>query len=309
MNSPFISSFAQHRSTRRALLAFVGGLLLCLAQPAFGQAVALGDATSFGLFSIGGDISISGATSIYGNIGIDPAGCSSSYLSVSGTSSIANGAVYVEPPTYLNNTSSKWHTGLTQSAAVSRYVDQASADAKSASTLAYNLGQSSSVRSANGYSFGLTKVQSGSGAAVSGSFGSIGNSTGGISILKSGSYVFNISNLVLTANSTFQLTAPAGTKVVFDITGNFSLNGGSLLLAGGIQSSNVIYNYTGTKNITIGSTATGVKQSVVQGDILAPTSTVTVTNSSIQGRIIAQDICLSGTNVVSSEYQQTIVIK
>ena len=105
-----------------------------------------------------------------------------------------------------------------------------------------------------------------------------------------GNYVFNISSISLN-QSALTLSAPAGSTIVLNISGNITLAGGSqgngLLLAGGLTSSDVVWNLTGANsNIT---TSGGGNAQQIQGIVLATGSNASVNlhPGEILGEVIA----------------------
>jgi len=126
-------------------------------------------------------------------------------------------------------------------------------------------------------------------------FGAI---TSGMSITESavGKYVFNISSINLN-QSALTLSAPAGSSFVLNISGDITLNGGSsghgLLLAGGLTSSDVIWNLTGS-NSSITTTGGG-NANTIYGTILATGSNASVNlhPGGVVGEIIATTLTTS----------------
>jgi hypothetical protein len=126
-------------------------------------------------------------------------------------------------------------------------------------------------------------------------FGAI---TSGMTISEStkGDYVFNISSINLN-QSALVLSAPAGSEVVLNISGNITLNGGSqgngILLAGGLKSSDVFINLTGANsNLT---TSGGGNAQQIFGTVLATgiNASVNLHPGEINGEIIARTLTTS----------------
>ena len=125
-------------------------------------------------------------------------------------------------------------------------------------------------------------------------FGAI---TTGMTISEStkGDYVFNISSISLN-QSELVLSAPAGSQVVLNISGNITLNGGShggIVLAGGLTSSDVFINLTGANsNLT---TSGGGNAQQIFGTVLATgiNASVNLHPGQINGEIIARTLTTS----------------
>jgi hypothetical protein len=117
-----------------------------------------------------------------------------------------------------------------------------------------------------------------------------------ISEATKGDYVFNISSINLN-QSALTLSAPAGSQFVLNISGNITLNGGSqgngILLAGGLNSSDVFINLTGTdSNLT---TSGGGNAQQIFGTVLATglNASVNLHPGQINGEIIARTLTTS----------------
>ena len=125
-------------------------------------------------------------------------------------------------------------------------------------------------------------------------FGAI---TTGMTISEStkGDYVFNISSISLN-QSDLVLSAPAGSQIVLNISGNITLNGGShggIILAGGLTSSDVFINLTGANsNLT---TSGGGNAQQIFGTVLATgiNASVNLHPGQINGEIIARTLTTS----------------
>ena len=126
-------------------------------------------------------------------------------------------------------------------------------------------------------------------------FGAI-NSGMTISESTKGDYVFNISSISLN-QSALILSAPAGSQVVLNISGNITLNGGNqgngILLAGGLKSSDVFINMTSANaNLT---TSGGGNAQQIFGTVLATglNASVNLHPGQINGEIIARTLTTS----------------
>jgi hypothetical protein len=113
--------------------------------------------------------------------------------------------------------------------------------------------------------------------------------------------VYNLSSLNLNKST---LTLSGSGSFVFNISSAFALKQASILLAGGATEANVLFNYTGTQDVTLsGSRKSG---SVLHGIILALNSKVNLAAGLVVGEVISgQDIAI-GTN--SAVVQQALSI-
>jgi hypothetical protein len=114
-----------------------------------------------------------------------------------------------------------------------------------------------------------------------------------------GNYVFDVGGVTLTSDPTLTIDGPVGAKVVIDISGPFLvLNGGKIVVEGGILAKNVLIDLTGRSG------GTGiVYNGTVEGTILAPHRDVAVLGDSfVQGRVIARRTFVFPPSVVSPEF-------
>jgi hypothetical protein len=113
--------------------------------------------------------------------------------------------------------------------------------------------------------------------------------------------VYNLSSLNLNKST---LTLSGSGSFVFNISSAFALKQASILLAGGATEANVLFNYTGTQDVTLsGSRKSG---SVLHGIILALNSKVNLAAGLVVGEVISgRDIAI-GTN--SAVVQQALSI-
>ena len=107
--------------------------------------------------------------------------------------------------------------------------------------------------------------------------------------------VYNLSNLSLKRST---LTLSGAGSFVFNISSTFALKSAQILLAGGATEANVLFNYTGTNNVTLGGRRQG---SVLHGIILALNSRVNLAPGLVVGEIISgNDISIGpGATVVN----------
>jgi hypothetical protein len=132
-----------------------------------------------------------------------------------------------------------------------------------------------------------------------------------ISEATKGDYVFNISSISLN-QSALTLSAPAGSQFVLNISGNITLNGGSqgngILLAGGLKSSDVFINLTGTdSNLT---TSGGGNAQQIFGTVIATglNASVNLHPGQINGEIIARTLTTSSGSLEVPEVTPSSVI-
>jgi hypothetical protein len=220
-------------------------------------------------------ISMSGSSSIRGtiaNAGVANAGD----VNMSG-SSLINGVLSLNTAGRLNKSgTSKVVEGVRQNTATDGVLDQAVADALTASQTAANL---------------PATIPSPTNVVIS-------NPSQNITITgRTGTNVWNITNVAIS-NGTLTLSAPAGGYFIINVSGNFALSGKSkIVLAGGITASEVLYNFIGSGggiSLTGGASVTGI--------LLAPQRVVALDCSTVTGEILSGGICIafSGTTQVNN---------
>jgi hypothetical protein len=109
-----------------------------------------------------------------------------------------------------------------------------------------------------------------------------------------GNYVVNIANIDLNHGESLTLNAPAGSTFVVNVSGSANISGdgsNGLLIAGGLGTSDVVYNFTGTGTVL---KTSGGNESLIQGNVLAPNGSVELNSAGVTGEIIAKDIKSSG---------------
>lgn len=215
-------------------------------------------------------ISMTGSSSVKGNltdgvanVGVPEAG----NFSMSG-SSIIHGSLFLNTAGTLNlSGSSSIQGGLRQNGATDAVLNQAVVDALAASeTVAGIPPTNHSITHIN-----ITKPSQ--------SMTLIGSS--GINVL-------NLTDLVIT-NGTLTLSAPIDGLFIINITGKFSLSGGSdILVGGGLSPLNVLYNIIGAgEKVSIsGGTTNGVPNMTINGIILAPQREISVNAGLVIGEVI-----------------------
>lgn len=191
-------------------------------------------------------------------------------------SSLINGTLSLNTAGRLNKSGTSTVVGIQQNSATDGVLDQAVADALTASQSAAALPPTITS---------ITKV------TISNPSQNI-TITGGIGI-----NVLNITNLNIS-NGTLTLNAPHGGSFIMNVSGSFALSGASrIVLAGGITPSDVLYNFVGSG----GGVAMSGGASVV-GILLAPQRGISVSSSTVTGQIISggSGIAFSGTTQVNN---------
>jgi len=226
--------------------------------------VSLGDASGFTVLGMGTstNVSINGGNGVHGTVG------ATGQIALDNPSNIF-GDVILGPNGSFKSTAQLAVTS-TQNAAL---IAQAAADARAASTFAAGLAATNS----------LTSLQ------FSHSSQTI-NGTAGLNVL-------NLSSVNLD-HDTLILSAPAGGSFVLNVTGDFVLNTGSITLAGGLTSNDVLINVIGAgSNVAF---TGGGNSSVVFGTILATDRDIQLSPGMVNGRIIGggnQITLVSGSEV------------
>ena len=240
--------------------------------------VNLGTAGDFTMLALTGGIDdsgpLTGAYTVNGKVGVASAGQKFS----------ASGSVKYTGPIYLHtgDTFQSSAPGVPQpqmSAAIDAMLAQAKADAFAASNFAASL-------------------------AATATYGTI-NNTMSITENSVGNYVFNINTINFSGGKTLTLDAPTGSNYILNVSGSITLSPGSIVLAGGLTSANVLINYTGTKDIQFSG---GGNASVMYGTLLAPNVTVGLHPGEIVGSLIAGGITMSSGAVVVPEVTPSSVV-
>jgi choice-of-anchor A domain-containing protein len=112
-----------------------------------------------------------------------------------------------------------------------------------------------------------------------------------------GNYVFSLQGINFSGDKTLTLSAPAGSNFVLNISSQFVLTGGSVLVAGGLTANDVLLNYTGTSDLRFSG---GGNSSQVYGTILAPNAAVHLDPGLVVGSVISASITMSsGAQIMS----------
>jgi choice-of-anchor A domain-containing protein len=240
--------------------------------------VDLGTAGNFTMLALTGGIDdsgpLTGAYTVNGQVGVASPGQKFS----------ASGSVKYAGPIYLNTgdtfqSSAPGVPAPQMSAAIDSMLAKAKADAFAASNFASSL-------------------------AATATYGTI-NNTMSITENSVGNYVFNINTISFSGGKTLTLDAPSGSNYILNVSGSITLTPGSILLAGGLTSANVLINYTGTKDIQFSG---GGNASKIFGTLLAPNVTVGLHPGEIVGSLIAGGITMSSGAVVVPEVTPNSVI-
>jgi choice-of-anchor A domain-containing protein len=107
--------------------------------------------------------------------------------------------------------------------------------------------------------------------------------------------VYNLTNLRLNRST---LTLSGSGTFVFNISSAFALKSSRVLLAGGATEANVLFNYTGTSDVTLSGRRRG---SVLHGIILALNAKVNLAPGLVVGEIISgSDMSLSSGTIIQT---------
>jgi hypothetical protein len=105
--------------------------------------------------------------------------------------------------------------------------------------------------------------------------------------LAPGINVADLTGINLGGSNVLTLNGPAGSEVIFNISGGLTLNSGRVALTGGLTPADVVFNLTGNQPFA---TSGGLNQeSVLAGIVLNPHGQVHLTPGAVTGEIIAGD--------------------
>lgn len=258
-----ISRSWQPGAFRVAALALAAACTLGLAPAARADFInaTLGTAgpSNWGILSTGNsntDFALNGPGTTVGNVGVGATG------TLKLDSSNGNPATAIIGNVFLSTGSSITHPQQVQGSVFTSQdavLNQAAADAKAAAATFAGLSATNPTTS-------------------------ISNSTGTITGT-AGLNVLNISGLNLN-HGTLTLSAPKGGQFVINDSGQFTLNSGTIALAGGLTPSDVVLNLTGTSPDA--QTSGGLNnESVVNGILLAENRNIGFAPGLVNGEVIS----------------------
>jgi len=259
----------------------IAALVLALGSPTalgFAGGVTLGSAgpNNYALLSLGGqgssidaitqtNVAIANESTITGNVGIAATGD----IATSGNAFIT-GTLFLNLGGTWNQSGTSNAAAFSQSAATDAQLNQAVQDALTASSQAAAL------------------------ASTQPSITSIALAANGTqTITGTGQEVINLTSFSLGNNSVLTLDAPAGASFIFNISGNFTMQG-KVMLIGGISPADVLWNVTGTGNAVAFSG--GGNSAQLSGILLAPFRDIQLSPGLVIGEVIGggNTISLSG---------------
>jgi Ice-binding-like len=110
--------------------------------------------------------------------------------------------------------------------------------------------------------------------------------------------VYNLTNLQLNRAT---LTLSGSGSFVFNISSVFALKSARVLLAGGATEANVLFNYTGSRGVTLSKLGRRGSASVLHGIILALNARVNLNPGLVVGEIISgSDISMSSSSSITN---------
>jgi hypothetical protein len=280
-----------------AALAVAGVLALGPATRAGVITTQLGAAGpgNFAVFGLGGttvdatDISLTGPGTTIGNVGV----ASDGKLSLSGSSGPS-----IIGNVFLGNTATIDHPAEVQG------------------TVFYNqdaflgTGNSLDPTTATGaVKDAITAANFFAAQATSAAFTGITSITGTTTLVATQALnVLNLTDLKLSNGEILTLTGTAGQEFIINISGDFKLNadatGGKILLAGGLTTSDVVFNITGTGAdvATSGGSSGGLPNAQINGIVLTLQRKIAFAPGLVNGEIIgggASISLVSGSQVVT----------
>lgn len=238
---------------------------------------AAGRTTHWAVLTLGGsfiaDISpnsdYEGQSRVFGNVGV----AGQSNMKMGGGAGVI-GDIYLHSMSTLTVNDGAFYTGsVFQNVATDNLLDQAVSDAQSASDFANNLPTSPGYPSTINTGQSMTLVASGT------------------------CTVLRLTDFVLTGG-VFTLQGTAGQAFIINVSNNFSLKGGaSVVLSGGLQPADVLFNIRGRGNVVNFDQA-----SSLTGIILATQRMVKLKNYSIiTGEVIANSLNIGSHSQIISQ--------
>ena len=216
------------------------------------------------------DFALNGPGTTYGNVGYD--GSKTMQLNASGGHEAIDGNLYLAFGASVNDTTQVTGSVFSNFAALSSdWQDALNASADFT---------------------GMAATQSVPGGSIHGSMTI--NSAGATNVI-------DLSSLNLGNGQVLTLNGSASDQFIINVTGNFVLNSGKILLTGGLTDDDVVFNVTLSGNAV--STSGGLSnESMINGILLAPNSGIAMAPGLIHGELIAggQTVHLvSGASVVA----------
>lgn len=118
-----------------------------------------------------------------------------------------------------------------------------------------------------------------------------------------GQNVVDLTNFTLNGGGTFTIHGTSSETFIINVSGNFTVPDGKIVLTGGVTANNVLFNITGT-----GATVTmGGPSSEVLGTILAPSRAVSLSDGTLIGAVISgSNISITGdTSVIQDSFSSS----
>lgn len=104
--------------------------------------------------------------------------------------------------------------------------------------------------------------------------------------------IFTVSGADLASTTNFNVNAPAGSLVIFNISGITDQFSGGINLTG-IGASNVLYNFFQATTLNLNNIG-------VQGTILAPNATLNFNNGNVDGQVLVKNVASNGQISISN---------
>ena len=254
-----------------AIVAVAISTAFWLAPSASADGFSLGDAANFAVLYEGNgnnQLNTSNVT-INGNIGIgDPSGVTTAWLAASGgTPAAINGNVFyagaVSPNNTINNTT---FTGAVTGGNTNVQMD-----------LNYLNGLSSSLGTETGTNVALALGGSGATQTIHATSGTLDANGNEVFSITAGSQFNNGTTLTINGDG-------LGHNVVFNISSNVQF-GGVIVLAGGLTSDNVLFNFIGGASAQLNNNG----EAFLTGTFLDPNGAVSVVHTDLNGRVFGGD--------------------
>ena len=266
MNNPFLSP---RKNRGLAVVLIITALTAITLSGARAGVFDLGQAAGYVALSIPGssnNMVINGGAAVVGDVGVAGTmhldlGSLAKVGPNAGTGRIVGGFIYLNPGATVNLQHQPPNT------VIPRNLSQAVADAIAANQAAA----------------GLTVTQNlGDLDIGGGNFTVTGN--GGCNVIR-------LDSFKLHGGGSLTISGSASDVFVFNIYGNYSISGGgTMFLTGGVQASNILWNYVGTGNaVDIGLPEADVTgHGTFYGTYLAPNRAFGITDSTLVGAIISR---------------------